>query len=563
MPSLTRRSFIRAAAASGLTAVVPSCWHSKPAAQKTFNIPGEIIGGSHQFGHLVRQAHSKSLFPEPENHTYDVAIVGGGASALCAAWKLRKSGLDDFVILELEQRPGGTSSWGEGNGTQFPWAAHYLNIPPAEADCLHEVLRDIGIIKGYDARGRPQVHDQHILNWPKERLFFEGKWSNWDVLENTTAQEQEIFLLFEDDMLTWTLYRGRDGRRAFSNPLRYSTTDTRVRRLDRISMKDYIRSKGWKSRRLDWLINYGCRDDYGATMENVSAWAGIHYFANRFYDRRLKNEYPSDTMTWPAGNGYLIQKLSTGLNETKYRLGCAVLRVRDEQDGVRVDYFNTAKGDYHSLRAKTVIYAAKLHTAPWVVADLPKPQVEAIRSCEYSPWLTAAVHVRELPVRGNESVAWDNVLFNGPSLGYIVSDHQTRQIYENAPSVLVYYLPFVHNLDKARQELLERDHQHWVNVVLKDLTEAHPNIEELVQRIDIYRWGHAMIRPKPGTIWRKESELRSESFGAIHFASCDVTGLPLFEESCFTGIRSAELALTQLGRSFETSLKGLRSGSSS
>ncbi len=557
MSSFTRREFLRLSATSGLVAVVPSCWQSGPSLWKTFNIPGKIVGGSQQVAHLLREPHPKLRFPEPDTHTYKVAIIGGGASALCAAWKLKKTGVEDFILLELEPWLGGTAAFGRTNNTEFPWAAHYINVPPAEADCIKEVLSDLGIIEGYDDQGRPQIPEEYILKWPRERLFMEGKWIEWDLLEGASPREQEAIRAFEDDMLSWTLYKGRDRRRAFALPLSYSTSDSMVRKLDDISMETYVRSKGWNSPRLDWMINYACRDDYGSTMESVSAWAGIHYFACRFYDRRLQKEYPSDTLTWPAGNGFLIQRLSVDLSKSQCRLGCVVLRVDNDGSGVTVGYFDTSAQTYRSLKAQTVIYAAKLHTAPFVVVGLPASQKKAISSCVYSPWLTASIHVHQLPTNFEVSIAWDNVIYGSPSLGYIVADHQTRKPYKNSPSVLVYYLPFVENIDVARLRLLEHGHTYWVNVIMQDLLHAHPDLEHYVQRIDIYRWGHAMIRPKPGAIWGPEREHRATSVGAVYFASCDTTALPLFEEACFSGIRAAEQALDHLDKAFESSLKGL------
>ena len=138
-----------------------------------------------------------------------------------------------------------------------------------------------------------------------------------------------------------------------------------------------------------------------------------------------------------------------------------------------------------------------------------------------------------------------------------MANHQQRHTGDGTPSVLVYYRPFVHDVETARRELLNRDHRYWVNQIMRDLTQAHPDLEDLVQRVDIYRWGHAMIRPKPGTLWGQTSDWRQRPFGSIFFASCDTTGLPLFEEACFAGIRAAELGMRHLAISFESSLKGL------
>ena len=69
-----------------------------------------------------------------------------------------------------------------------------------------------------------------------------------------------------------------------------------------------------------------------------------------------------------------------------------------------------------------------------------------------------------------------------------------------------------------------------------------------------------MIRPSPGMIWGASSRLRRQPFGGVFFATCDATGLPLFEEAVFNGYRAAEEALSHLDIPFESSLMGLTDG---
>ena len=49
--------------------------------------------------------------------------------------------------------------------------------------------------------------------------------------------------------------------------------------------------------------DYSCRDDYGAGIAQVSAWAGVHYFASR--RGRAANADRDAVVTWPEGNGWL------------------------------------------------------------------------------------------------------------------------------------------------------------------------------------------------------------------------------------------------------------------
>ncbi|MDP6505803.1 MAG: FAD-dependent oxidoreductase, partial [Planctomycetota bacterium] len=435
----SRRSFLKLAAAGSTAALIPSCWNSPPS--KSFDIPGDFVGGSFRIGHLLRQPDFASKIPEKPEEELEVVIVGGGISGLSAAWKLRKSGVKNLCVLELEPSLGGTSSYGRANGTEFPWAAHYLNIPPPEADCLNEVLEDIGVIRGLDKSGFPEVPDEYLLKWPKERLFWKGQWREWDPHWKAPEWEQEVLMQFEDDMLRWTLFKGRDGRRAFALPMMYSSRDPRVLKLDQISFRDYIRSKGWNSPRLEWELNYACRDDYGGTIETISAWAGIHYHACRNYDPRLHQEYPSHTMTWPAGNGFLVQKLAEGIADK--RTGCLALSIENRKGHTEVGYYDVEKQSYHRVRAQAVVFAAKQHTAPFVIPGLPEEQNEVFSEITFTPWLTAAIHVKRLPTDVFHPPAWDNMIYKGDALGYIVADHQNREQREtDAPSVLVYYLPF-------------------------------------------------------------------------------------------------------------------------
>ena len=50
--------------------------------------------------------------------------------------------------------------------------------------------------------------------------------------------------------------------------------------------------RGFTAEPLRWYADYCCRDDYGASSEQVSAWAGIHYFASRARECGRTHEYP-------------------------------------------------------------------------------------------------------------------------------------------------------------------------------------------------------------------------------------------------------------------------------
>ena len=94
---MRRRDFLAGVSATGLLAACGS----KAAPPLP---PGTLSGASDTLGHRLR----KHEFPAPtETRRTTVAIVGAGIGGLSAAWKLARSGLDDFLLLELESEAGG------------------------------------------------------------------------------------------------------------------------------------------------------------------------------------------------------------------------------------------------------------------------------------------------------------------------------------------------------------------------------------------------------------------------------------------------------------------------
>ena len=555
MKRLPRRSFLKSLLAGSVA--LPFACTERPARRPVGDVPSSFIDRvSPAQGHLLRRPVDPSEFATARETTVDALVVGGGVSGLAACWKLRQAGVQRVLLVEIADQLGGDAAAGQAQGLVFPLGAHYINVPPAEADCVHEVLSDLEIITGYDAAGRPIIHPDHLLRWPAERLWEDDSWSEGlDPFGAAGTGELEQLHAFEDDMLRWTLYRGQDSRRGVAMPLAYSTADARVRDLDAMTMAEYANQQGWNSARLSWLIDQACKDDYGGTAADISAWAAIHYFACRFYDRRVKEQYPTDTLTWPDGNQFLVQGMARDLNKDECWLSTAVVGLLPGATTTQALCIDAATGESLRVHAHSVVYAGKLHAAPYVVPDMPRQQRRAIEQLDYVPWLVAAVKLSSQ--LGDSGLSWDNVLMGSPSVGYVSARHQTSPAARPEGEVLVYYLPLIEDLTSTREQLLGDDPQPWANRVLADLTRVHPHLPNLVEGIDICRWGHGMVRPAPGVIWGPGAEQRRQPFGRVAFASCDAGGLPLFEEALFAGIAAAEHSLDTLDTTYTTSLHGM------
>ena len=82
-----------------------------------------------------------------------ILVIGGGVSGLSVGWELSRTGFSDYLILELHKQMGGNAVGGKIQGLPHPWGAHYLPIPNKESVLVRELLLDIGVIEGKEARG--------------------------------------------------------------------------------------------------------------------------------------------------------------------------------------------------------------------------------------------------------------------------------------------------------------------------------------------------------------------------------------------------------------------------
>ncbi|MBI5758876.1 MAG: FAD-dependent oxidoreductase [Planctomycetales bacterium] len=510
--------------------------------------PGEIVGASHNLGHRVRDGG----LPAPADDAWTsipVVIVGGGVAGLLAGWRLDRAGFRDFVLLEIETEPGGTSRSGRNALTPFPWGAHYLPVPFRENESLISLLDEMGIIEGTSADGEPIVGEQFLVRDPEERVFYRGRWYEGLYLHaGESADDRAQLAAFQREVDHWVTWRDGQARRAFTIPVANCSDDADVTALDRLSFADWCDEHEFTSPRLRWLLDYACRDDYGAMLADVSAWAGLFYFASRI---RRPGDEPQSLITWPAGNGRLVSHLHGKIRD-RVRTGVAVFDIvptdHDRKPGVDVVAWNHEQSRAVGWHADRVIFAAPQFLARYVIRpyrESPTELAAHLNEFQHGSWMVANLHLSARPHGLGFPLAWDNVIYDSPSLGYVVATHQRGP--EMGPTVLTYYYPLCdHDPRVARSRLLELGRDEWAEVALADLSRVHPDIRQHVERLDVMRWGHAMVRPRPGFVWSPARRQAAQPFRNIHFANADLSGVPVFEEAFHHGVRAAE-ELLRLG----------------
>ena len=192
-------------------------------------------------------------------------------------------------------------------------------------------------------------------------------------------------------------------------------------------------------------------------------------------------------LTAPEGNAWLMRGLAKRASG-RIVTGAMVWRIEEGKANVVVDA--VVDGKTVRFEARQLIWAAPAFVLPHVWPAIPGELKAAAQAGDYAPWLTANLHLADFPEeRHGAPPAWDNVFYDSPGLGYVVAT-----------------------------------------------------------RLDIFRNGHAMRRPVPGSIWygqrQKLADFRSRR---ITLAHADLSGFSLFEEAQYRGVLAAQRVMSALG----------------
>ncbi|HET9976676.1 MAG TPA: NAD(P)-binding protein [Burkholderiaceae bacterium] len=514
-PVIGRRGFL-----SSTAAALTACGKPPPA-----RWTGGWVGDAPERGHRLRDA---AALPAPTvRRKAGLVIVGAGIGGLAAARAARRAGIDDIALFDLHDAPGGNSRGHMLAGLPCPLGAHYLPLPGQAAREVAEWLHEIGVAR--HELGRTVYDERQLCHSPQERLFVDGAWHDG------------LLPPAEPGSATLAQYR-RFGVRVgaaqrelgFALPSHRAPWTPAHAALDALPFAQWLAAEGLDDARLRWYLDYCCRDDYGAGVDVVSAWAGLHYFASRHGfaapgDAEAERE---GLLTWPEGNARLVQHLAAPLGE-RWHAGCVVTRVTVDRHAASVDLWNEAAQRAERWTAPHVVLALPLFVAARIVADPPEALRRAAATLRYAPWLVANLHLDQpLLDRPGAAPSWDNVVYGSAGLGYVNAQHQSLSPVPGTTVLTAYRALGV----EQRAALLDRPWHHWAQAVIDDLATTHPDLPGKCKHVDLARHGHAMSIPQPGV--RGHAALRALREGTtprLHFAHGDLAGYSVFEEAFSAG----------------------------
>jgi hypothetical protein len=403
------------------------------------------------------------------------------------------------------------------------------------------LLTELGALDGVDAHGHPRPAEHAAVRELEERHFYEGRFDKGLYPHrDETGSERDDLRRF-DALLTDLATRfDPRGRRPFDLPVRLASDDPATADLDAITFGAWLDRHKLTSWRLRWLCDYACRDDYGTSLTECSAWAGLLYFLAR--KRPELEMWDRPVITWPEGNGHLVNHLA-GLLGPSLRTGELVIDIDADDHGARVLALDPSDGPV-LYQCDRVIVATPRHVAARIVRAYRESPPSWLSHFTTAPWIVANLHLSRRPETEGTRHAWDTVFVGSRSVGYVDAPHQTG--HDHGPTVLTWYRPLTEESRSARAEAEAVGREGWAEAALSELELGHPDIRECVTRIDVGRIGHAMVRPTPN-LRQHLAAARTPPHARIEVAHTDLSGLALCEEALDHGIRAAETTLAGLG----------------
>jgi phytoene dehydrogenase-like protein len=540
---MLRRSFLYWAGASGVAAA-----GSVVGLKRWQEITPDVHYVGRDEGHYLRDR--KALPPPSQVIETDIAILGSGIAGLSAAWKLKKLGKSGSDVLMIDgPQPYGNAAGGRFGDLEFPTGGHYLPLPSPESVHVREILADLGIIQKDAMAEKPYYDERYILHAPEERLLLNGRWQGGFIpTEGVPKEELAEHARFFAEVQRLRQLRGSDGRRIFVFPTVLSSEDPEWQALDRITLKQWLEQNGYRSSTLHWYLNYCCRDDYGTRYDQVSAWAGLHYYCSRW--GQAANAGNGAWLTWPGG----LQPLASGMEQAAgiRRMAGTVVSLKKTASGVEALCFKLegGKATTYLVRARKAICAMPVYVASRVVDNFAEYGFDpATHTPQYAPWMVANFLMKRFPEElQSESpsppLSWDNVVYSEPGLGYVVSTHQDIRVRPPEKTVFSAYVALSDRKPAdARKWMLAATPEELLALASADLKTAYgAQFMSCVERVDITLRGHAMASPWPNFRSNAGMKALREVDGPILFAHADLSGFSVFEEAAWWGCRAAQLA---------------------
>jgi hypothetical protein len=297
-----------------------------------------------------------------------LVIVGGGMSGLCTAWLLRDR---NPVVLERAERMGGNARGESWQGIDYSIGAAYLLEPDPDSE-LEALYREWGVAELCRVRTE---EDPVLIGGRIFRDFWSGE---------SDPEAAESFRSARDYFVS--VWNGESDTPYPEMPTEDAGMLAVLDGLDSMSFREHLEGVlgGKLHPHLAAVIDRYCWSSLGGTWDEVSAAAGLNFFAAEF----------GNVWVAPGGNAGVAEQVTTMLHEAlpanHLRTGATVFRVAVREDGVLVGYIRE-DGSVHTVLAQAVAMCCPKFVVKRVLEGIEPEREEAINSLRYRSYLLANV----------------------------------------------------------------------------------------------------------------------------------------------------------------------------
>lgn len=161
--------------------------------------------------------------------------------------------------------------------------------------------------------------------------------------------------------------------------------------------------------------------------------------------------------------------------------------------------------------------------------------------------MVANIVLSDIPEYRGTNLCWDNVAYSAASVGYVYAGHQQLHRVAMNKAVSLYFPLCDREPRLSRLAAYSRTYDQWLDIVVPELEFMHPGITPLIESVDIWVWGHGMVTPVPGYLFGTQSSRNTAPLHkGLFFAHTDRSGISLFEEGFYQGIRAAKEVLASV-----------------
>jgi oxygen-dependent protoporphyrinogen oxidase len=450
--------------------------------------------------------------PEGVKEPYDVIVVGGGLSGLCAGWYLRDK---RTVILERKDEAGGLAFRGvTEEGVIYARGSAYYSRPVED---VLEIYKDLGM-DDLDKTAIPEPIDAY---WRVDG----GK----GALVNHMWEEEALKVLPEGFRKFKQALLAADEKGLVHNQ---PIDKGKKMQLDRMTAAEWIKPYGPELKA--YLDSY-CQSALGGLTDDVNALAFANFYLSEIDVRHA----------WPGGSAGASVHMVKKIRETKPELlktGCTVTKVRNVEGGVEVDWHEGGRN--YRAKAKAAIVTTPLRVTAWIVEGYPAERKELVSKLKYADYVVHSVFTS----KEHYTRCYDTWFINRSITDVITARWiETKGFKEPAkggPGVLSIYQPLAPHRKIAK---LDPDVVADLAVSgIKDLFDVIPELaSEAEYQVESYRWP-ASIHIVPVNFFSEWAPKLAPPVGRVYFAGNNL-GTPSFEEALYRGKKAADEARAVLG----------------